>query len=661
MSDLYKLFLPKLRVLYAGIIIYFIFKEYIISYVFNGVNREIFVKGFIFFYPAYTTVVLSAAVIFVFYHIGKQVKRVFGFQHVTTGVVGFFGLTFLYNLVLGLCRISSPAIETTGVFAFAGFLFLMNIKDIEETWKKISFVFLICFAFFVIAKLSEFITINRFPFSLEPFADEIHNWYPRSVRYFDDGLLAAMKGHAYAGYGLFVHHVWVTTKRLFLLNLPALYYLPPKLLLLLGFGFLLELKLPRSIILFAIVIYIFSMIDAWLRFLMVSGLYGEGVTAVFFAILLKEILDRTDYVTQSNINSNTSKTAVFWMITGVLSLTKPLISYICFLLPFINIPFFLGKNLLRSLKKVGYNILFMGVPLGLWVLASKFNGLKSSHYELTLPSVIEPHVFFQILKHWSLHMMTIKLYILSFLGALIGMAPYNRFKITCLLFFVCLNAFLIYGLYATLWVDVEKESAFRYFSKTYYLLLYAFILGCERIFTDSYIYFHNVWMRIRLRYFDNIIKKPILPILGMAVLLVATGIAAISYHNSKEIIYTGFYDREKWPNKNYYLRWSKKESVIRLKKGGMVEIHFICNHPEVEVIPVKLSISMNGSEIDRITFTKKGLITKHYHLTETSKRPIELTLNTSRTWNPHARGISADARDLGIAVSEVKYLDNISK
>ena len=107
---------------------------------------------------------------------------------------------------------------------------------------------------------------------------------------------------------------------------------------------------------------------------------------------------------------------------------------------------------------------------------------------------------FTIFEHWVSRKMTFLFYTFSIIGGIIGITTSNKNGIYAALFFVSLNLLMIFGLYSTMWVDVEKLSAFRYFSETYYLCLYAFILALPVIFEDLFVFVNNVYTKLRSRY-----------------------------------------------------------------------------------------------------------------------------------------------------------------
>jgi len=130
-------------------------------------------------------------------------------------------------------------------------------------------------------------------------------------------------------------------------------------------------------------------------------------------------------------------------------------------------------------------------------------------------------------------------------------------------------------------------------------------------------------------------------------------------NRSPDFYYLGFYNPEEWPTGRY--RWSKQESIIGFDRKGAIELVLHVSHPDVEKAPVILTVFLNKKPIDKVTFTRKRRISKRYYIPKASKDVQQLFLKISRTWNPYKYGVSKDTRDLGIAVSEIKFLDELPK
>jgi hypothetical protein len=123
--------------------------------------------------------------------------------------------------------------------------------------------------------------------------------------------------------------------------------------------------------------------------------------------------------------------------------------------------------------------------------------------------------------------------------------------------------------------------------------------------------------------------------------------------------YMGFYNPEKWPQKNYTWRWSKKEGIISIpKKGVTIELNMQCNHPDIKEDPVIVNLLLNNQPLDEITFTEgRRFVSKRYRIPDSIKGIPQLFLKVSRTWNPSKYGLSDDNRDLGVAVRKMEFID----
>ena len=126
-------------------------------------------------------------------------------------------------------------------------------------------------------------------------------------------------------------------------------------------------------------------------------------------------------------------------------------------------------------------------------------------------------------------------------------------------------------------------------------------------------------------------------------------IYAMDQHRDK---FAGFFQYSKrWKYGDY--RWSGKRGAVYVPGGGMIELELHCRTPGVEKEPAVLTVSHDGKALDKITFTKKGSIIKKYELPVTTGKTQSLTLEVSRTWNPHNTLKNFDRRKLGIGVKIV--------
>ncbi len=430
--------------------------------------------------------------------------------------------------------------------------------------------------------------------------------------------------------------------------------------------------MPKGIVIFSLIFYLFGILaDVWLQFLLMNSLYGEGITALFFAILLKEILDRADSRKNHPKMSNTLQFAAFWMVSGALYLSKPFVSYLCFLLPFFykklpckELTWHWFSGVLTRLAPM------LVIPL-LWILAGKIGDAASAHYSPSVFTKVDFSAIATIMGYWLKNKITLAHYLLCIAGAFIGITASNRFKISSSLFFVILNLLMVWGLYSTMWIDVEKQSAFRYFSETHYLCLYAFIYGMSKIIEDVDCCAIVAGDKIRLLLvrigLTSCAAKTAVPtgqqsscnriaVIGIVAFILA---CVLFLYSRSDIRYLGFHYPEKWSDGAHY-RWATDEARIKLKKGGLIELTFVCSHPDAETNPIVLSVFSAKTLLDRITFNKPAVATRRYSISNASKKSKTLKLTLSRTWNPRAMGISPDYRDLGVAVRDVKYLEQAS-
>ena len=123
----------------------------------------------------------------------------------------------------------------------------------------------------------------------------------------------------------------------------------------------------------------------------------------------------------------------------------------------------------------------------------------------------------------------------------------------------------------------------------------------------------------------------------------------ISTQNS----YIGFYAPENWSGKTF--RWTAGNAIITIPKTGKFRVTLLCSHPDIKQHPVTVILKTSTRELDRIIFTEEIFVTKEYELSSDDQSKI--FIKVSRTWTPEKAGINADNRILGVAVSELEYLD----
>ncbi len=120
--------------------------------------------------------------------------------------------------------------------------------------------------------------------------------------------------------------------------------------------------------------------------------------------------------------------------------------------------------------------------------------------------------------------------------------------------------------------------------------------------------------------------------------------------------YRGFYPKELWSGKGVY-RWSGRQAEIRFWKDGIIEISFKCITPGLGDNPLIFEVLLDGRIIDRHTFWEASTIKRKYWIPgEGDGMESILELRVSRTWNLRQSGMGSDTRNLGVAVSEPKFI-----
>ena len=95
--------------------------------------------------------------------------------------------------------------------------------------------------------------------------------------------------------------------------------------------------------------------------------------------------------------------------------------------------------------------------------------------------------------------------------------------------------------------------------------------------------------------------------------------------------------------------------------SGLMEIRFECHTPGVDKDLVTVGIRVDDEPVDRLVFERVGAREWQYWLNKRDQGAHEILIDVSRTWNPKKMGLSADVRDLGMAVSEPRVLEKMPK
>lgn len=113
-------------------------------------------------------------------------------------------------------------------------------------------------------------------------------------------------------------------------------------------------------------------------------------------------------------------------------------------------------------------------------------------------------------------------------------------------------------------------------------------------------------------------------------------------------------------------RWLSDRGKIRFQapKFSTLQFDVTTYMPNLDKLPLELSISLNGHLLERLSFNKAGWREVRIHVPpdpffESDHLRCEMEFVASRTWNPRSYGCgSADDRDLSVAISNLELLES---
>jgi O-antigen ligase len=109
--------------------------------------------------------------------------------------------------------------------------------------------------------------------------------------------------------------------------------------------------------------------------------------------------------------------------------------------------------------------------------------------------------------------------------------------------------------------------------------------------------------------------------------------------------FVGFYRAEKGPAGEF--RWMARRGIVHVFRTAPFGLVLTCDQPGLDREPVVVSIRFQGRDLGAVVFRHPGAIEKRFG----AIGPGSLRLEVSRTFRPGG----ADARDLGVAVSAIRW------
>lgn len=441
-------------------------------------NFELFLSG-----TFYLETLLVIACFAMLYFIGDGIRKLLRLSTVSAGIVSFFAVTFFINVAFGIFNISSVIFEICVLMLIGGIALIHNIFTLKQMKKRLIFGGLLVFILGVL----RFLPQGAFVVKAHTLGDVNWFWYPVSLQYFREGFLNAFVNSNIKGYGLFVHHVWVVIKRFVAMNPYSLdaFHFMPKVLFFMGVLFIQELNVSKVVKMFASLVFIsFTIPHTWIAQLLFNSLMGEGVTALCFAVMLNEVL-------VSRKNGEVSRGFLFsWLAMGMLFITKPFISYLVLLTPFILVSNFFAKDsdVLPMLRKFVIALVLSFSGYLMWHILNGSHGFSSNAYAVGAPTQFGFASDILAIKFCLKDRAAALLFLIGLCSVFLGMgiSKLRNIFITVPAFFVILNFSLVLGLYATFWLGYSDiESAYRYFMQIFYVAFIAFLISLQIIWEDS--------------------------------------------------------------------------------------------------------------------------------------------------------------------------------
>ena len=122
----------------------------------------------------------------------------------------------------------------------------------------------------------------------------------------------------------------------------------------------------------------------------------------------------------------------------------------------------------------------------------------------------------------------------------------------------------------------------------------------------------------------------------------------------------GFYPYEAWNGKK--VRWTGEKAFSRLEvAGSLMSFNVYALSYDIHPKGLNFKLFVNRKLFDEINFYKNETRNLRYYLPYKKGEYIEIKVVVSKTFIPLRLGLSQDARKLGLAMSEIKFGDEIPK
>ena len=120
----------------------------------------------------------------------------------------------------------------------------------------------------------------------------------------------------------------------------------------------------------------------------------------------------------------------------------------------------------------------------------------------------------------------------------------------------------------------------------------------------------------------------------------------------------GFYGYEDWNGEK--MRWTMGKSCLSVKaKSNLMGLKVFSAPHNIGENGLEFNLFVNENLIEKIHFFSSDAKTLNYYIPSIKDKRVNIKFEVSDTFNPYRLGLSRDNRDLGVAVSPIKFIEKI--
>jgi hypothetical protein len=159
---------------------------------------------------------------------------------------------------------------------------------------------------------------------------------------------------------------------------------------------------------------------------------------------------------------------------------------------------------------------------------------------------------------------------------------------------------------------------------------------------------------------DKVFPKPRMLFFLLAAMLISAYAYDLWGMPRKQQYEYGFYGYEDWGGKK--VRWTGKKAVSRTEvKGNLMSLEVFTSQYNIGLKGLNFKVFVNKKLWDEVNFAKSETRNLKYYIPYKKSELVEIKTEVDRTFIPIRLGLSKDSRNLGVAISEIKFSDELPK